>query len=145
MPMTRIERVLPASGIPVHYEATDQTGLLPRTRQSHDAGLFRIRFGRRLCLDVGHEPIHATGHQLRLNHKFNAKVFSNTKAAEECVAELGSAFIAAHFGYSYIEAQSPACSKAGSKSSRATSGLSSALRPTPPRRPTGCCRRPWGG
>lgn len=35
-------------------------------------------------------------------------MFKNAKAAEECVAELGSAFLCAHFRYSYIQAQSPA-------------------------------------
>jgi antirestriction protein ArdC len=33
---------------------------------------------------------------------------SKSYATEELVAELGSAFLCAHLGYSYIEAQSPA-------------------------------------
>lgn len=57
---------------------------------------------------LGHEMIHATGHPSRLNRKFSAKVFKENYATEELVAELGSAFLCAHLGFSYIEAQSPA-------------------------------------
>jgi antirestriction protein ArdC len=58
-----------------------------------------------------HECVHATGHPKRLNRKFSPKVFKDAKAqkaAEELLAELGSAFCCANLGYSYIEAQSPA-------------------------------------
>ncbi|WP_256808765.1 zincin-like metallopeptidase domain-containing protein, partial [Bradyrhizobium sp. Bra64] len=37
-----------------------------------------------------------------------SELWPEDSAYEELVAELGSAFICAHFGYSYIEAQSPA-------------------------------------
>lgn len=57
---------------------------------------------------LGHELIHAVGHPSRLNRKMAGKVFKEQYAAEECVAELGSAFLCAHTGFSYIEAQSPA-------------------------------------
>jgi antirestriction protein ArdC len=57
---------------------------------------------------LGHELSHATGHPSRLNRRMNAKVFKEAYAAEECVAELASAFLCAHLGFSYIEAQSPA-------------------------------------
>ncbi|MDN3273405.1 zincin-like metallopeptidase domain-containing protein [Frankia sp. RB7] len=57
---------------------------------------------------LGHELIHATGHKDRLARKFNPKVFKDAYATEELVAELGSAFICASFGYSYVDAQSPA-------------------------------------
>lgn len=57
---------------------------------------------------LGHELIHATGHKDRLDRKFSAKVFKENYATEELVAELGSAFLCAHLGFSYMEAQSPA-------------------------------------
>ncbi|MDH2353331.1 zincin-like metallopeptidase domain-containing protein [Bradyrhizobium sp. SSUT112] len=53
---------------------------------------------------LGHELIHATGHKDRLARRFNAKIFKENYATEA----LGSAFLCAHFGYSYIEAQSSA-------------------------------------
>ena len=49
---------------------------------------------------LGHELIHATGYKDRLTRKFNAKLFKDAYATEELVAELGSAFLCAHFGYS---------------------------------------------
>jgi antirestriction protein ArdC len=58
-----------------------------------------------------HLVVHTTGHPSRLNRKYSEKVFKGAtaqKAVEELVAELGSAFVCAQLGYSYIEAQSPA-------------------------------------
>jgi antirestriction protein ArdC len=57
---------------------------------------------------LGHELIHATGHEDRLARVFTPRIFKDAYATEELVAELGSAFICAALGYSYEEAQSPA-------------------------------------
>jgi len=57
---------------------------------------------------LGHEMVHGTGHPSRLNRKFSPKIFKEGYATEELVAELGSAFVCANHGFSYMEAQSPA-------------------------------------
>jgi antirestriction protein ArdC len=53
----------------------------------------------------GHEIIHATNHPTRLDRKFEGE---DKYGWEELVAELGSAFVCSHLGYSYNDAQSPA-------------------------------------
>jgi antirestriction protein ArdC len=57
---------------------------------------------------LGHELIHATGHASRLDRKFSEKLRQENYGLEELVAELGSAFLCAHLGFSYLNAQTPA-------------------------------------
>ena len=53
---------------------------------------------------LAHELSHATGHPSRLARPMD----KDNYAREECIAELGSAFLCAHLGYSYNDAASPA-------------------------------------
>ena len=46
-----------------------------------------------------HELIHWTGHESRLNRQFGKRFGDSAYAFEELVAELGAAFLAAHFGF----------------------------------------------
>lgn len=56
------------------------------------------------CSTLSHELVHATGHPKRLNRNMGKEDY----ALEECVAELGSAFVTSTLGLSYTDAQSPA-------------------------------------
>ena len=46
-----------------------------------------------------HETVHWTGHPKRLNREFGDKFGDDAYAKEELVAELGSAFLSAHLGF----------------------------------------------
>lgn len=48
---------------------------------------------------VCHELVHATGHEKRLNRQFGKRFGDERYAAEELVAELGSAYLCARLGY----------------------------------------------
>lgn len=59
---------------------------------------------------LAHELTHATGHKTRLDRQFGKRFGDSAYAAEELVAELGSAFVCARLGMpagfrssSYIE------------------------------------------
>jgi antirestriction protein ArdC len=55
---------------------------------------------------LGHEMIHATGHESRLDRTFGKRFGDEAYAAEELVAELGAAFLAATLGIA-VEAPRP--------------------------------------
>ncbi len=54
-----------------------------------------------------HELTHWTGHESRLNRKFNGPYGSQSYAMEELIAEMGAAFIGAHTGLPIKELQHP--------------------------------------
>lgn len=102
-----IRKLVEASGIPVHY-GSDKPCYYPGPDKVMMPSYSAFNTDADFVSTLGHELVHATGHKDRLARKFNAKIFKGSYATEELVAELGSAFLCAHFGYSYIEAQSPA-------------------------------------
>ena len=102
-----IRKLVEASGIPVHYGA-DKPCYYPGPDKGMLPPYSAFNTDDDFVSTLGHELVHATGHEDRLARKFNAKIFKEAYATEELVAELGSPFLCAHLGYSYIEAQSPA-------------------------------------
>lgn len=48
-----------------------------------------------------HELVHATGHRERLNRTYGKRFGDEAYAAEELVAEMGSAFLCAHLGFEH--------------------------------------------
>lgn len=102
-----LRHLVKSSGIPVQFGASKAVYIPSQDRVEIPAyGSFKTDddFASTLC----HELAHATGHPSRLDRKLGGKVLKEAYAAEECVAELASAFLCAHLGFSYIEAQSPA-------------------------------------
>lgn len=102
-----IDNLVKASGIMVQHGA-DQPAYYPQPDRVVMPNLSAFNSDADYVSTLGHELVHATGHPSRLDRKPSSKVFKDAYAAEELVAELGSAFLCAHLGYSYIEAQSPA-------------------------------------
>jgi antirestriction protein ArdC len=102
-----LKKLVESSGIKVQYGAAQPVYMPgPDVVELPDYGSFKSDDD--FASTLGHEMAHATGHPSRLNRKFNGKMFKEAYAAEECVAELASAFLCAHLGFSYTEAQSPA-------------------------------------
>jgi antirestriction protein ArdC len=115
-------------GLPGHYSALDEGSKNLAERLDHAEGFFRhtgfdIRSGgNRACYSpsgdfiqmppfgsfenreafystLGHESIHATKHERRLNRSFDSKRFGDDGyAMEELVAELGAAYLSADLG-----------------------------------------------
>ena len=95
------------SGIPVHFGAPKPL-YIPSADRVEMPNYSDFRSPDDFVSTLGHEMVHAVGHESRLARKFSAKVFKESYATEELVAELGSCFLCAHLGFSYMEAQSPA-------------------------------------
>lgn len=102
-----VRTLVKASGIKVHYGASKAV-YMPGPDVVEMPAYSSFTNDDTFCSTLFHELGHATGHPSRLGRKLNAKMFKEAYAAEECVAELCSAFLCAHLGFSYVEAQSPA-------------------------------------
>lgn len=102
-----IRQIVKASGIPVHFGAPGPA-YYPGPDKVMMPNYSDFKSDDDFVSTLGHELVHGTGHASRLDRKFSSKVFKTDYATEELVAELGSAFLCAHLGYSYTEAQSPA-------------------------------------
>lgn len=83
VPVTIIE------GAPAYSPSLDAVLMPPfHSFSNHDAQLATF----------AHELVHWTGHSTRLNREFGARFGDDLYAAEELVAELGSAMMCAHLG-----------------------------------------------
>lgn len=76
-------------GAPAYSPFTDVIDM-PALRQFRDAEAYYATFA--------HEHVHWTGHKSRLNRELSVRFGDEAYAFEELVAEIGSAFVAAHLG-----------------------------------------------
>lgn len=105
-PIARIEtadRFLSHTGIPITHGG-DRAFYRPSTDTVHmpEEGLFTgtstMSRDEAYYAVLLHESIHATGHASRCDRNFSARFKKDAYAAEELVAEIGSAFLCAELG-----------------------------------------------
>lgn len=98
-PIEQAERILQASGANIQH-----ADMSPRYRHAEDAIVMphKHQYSRSesYYVDALHELTHWTGHPERLNRIKGKRFGDLAYAFEELVAELGSAFLMAHLGFS---------------------------------------------
>jgi len=94
-PCDRAEQIVEASGIPIRYQGF-QACYLPLLDQIHLPERFYFKDAASFYPTAFHELSHATGHKSRLDRDLKGRFGSEPYAAEELIAELSSAFLAAH-------------------------------------------------
>jgi len=97
-------------GIAISYGA-DQACYYPRRDEIHMPAYGRFHDDQAFFGTLFHELVHATGHKNRLDRDCGRRFGDAKYAFEELVAELGSAFLCARYGYpaehrsaSYVDA-----------------------------------------
>ena len=94
-PADRAESIVEASGIAIRYRGF-QACYLPLLDQVHLPERFYFRDAAAFYPTCFHELCHWTGHASRLDRSMKGRFGDSDYAMEELIAELGSAFLAAH-------------------------------------------------
>jgi antirestriction protein ArdC len=103
-----LRELVKASGIRVQYSAGTQPAYFPGADYVAMNQYGDYTSDDDFASTLFHEFTHATMHKDRLNRDLKGRMWPDPRAAEECVAELGAAFLCAHLGFDYVKAQSPA-------------------------------------